>query len=468
MRKIILTSTLFCLLVSINVDAQCVNWENLPNKDEVLQSHSIYRQEIKIKNYDMAFEHWEKAYSSAPAADGKRDYHYIDGITLYKEKLKKATADEKANIKARILSLYEEAIACYESKSIKLKCSENACYNKKMGYLLGRKGFDMYYDLNSPYSKNMVVFEKAVELAGIDSEYIVFAPYGNIAIYEFEKGNITKEQARNIYERLNKIAEHNITNNKKYGAYYKQAIESMNAAYTKIERDIFDCDFFKEKLRPEYEEAPDDPDVIKRVIAILKGQGCEPGDPFFDELDAKWKAYASKENARLLAEDEQSNPAKYAKRLRQEGDYKGAIEKYKEAIEIETDNIKLASYYHSIAQIQYGEYKKYDSARSNARKAAELRPGWGKPFITIGDMYARTARSCGDAWNQRLAILAAIDKYNYARSIDVESSETAIERASKYRSSMPSQDEGFMRGIKSGQTVKVGCWIGESVKVRYN
>ena len=61
-----------------------------------------------------------------------------------------------------------------------------------------------------------------------------------------------------------------------------------------------------------------------------------------------------------------------------------------------------------------------------------------------------------------------MDKYNYAKSIDSEVAAEANSRISKYRSSMPSQDEGFMRGVKSGQTVKVDCWIGENVKVRYN
>ena len=85
----------------------------------------------------------------------------------------------------------------------------------------------------------------------------------------------------------------------------------------------------------------------------------------------------------------------------------------------------------------------------------------------IGDLYASSARNCGDAWNQRLAIIAAIDKYNYAKSVDPSLAEEANKKVSKYRASLPDSNEGFMRGVSAGDSQKVGCWIGESVKVRY-
>ena len=64
----------------------------------------------------------------------------------------------------------------------------------------------------------------------------------------------------------------------------------------------------------------------------------------------------------------------------------------------------------------------------------------------------------GDSWNQRLAILAAMDKYNYAKSIDSEQAKDANSRLSKYRASMPDKNDGFMRGIKVGHAASVGCW----------
>ncbi len=458
------------LALSFNVSAQCGTWEGSDQKGTAEDAHTIYRQALKTNDYALAFENWETAYKIAPAADGKRDFHYTDGIQLYLNKWKNETdAAKKSEYVDMIIKLQEEAVNCLKTGGISLKCDgQEDCYTKRIGYLQGRLAYDMYYTLNTKYSQTLKQLEGAVRNSGNDAEYIIFAPYANIAVYNFEKGLLDKEQTRSIYEDLNEIADHNIEKNDNLSPSYQQAKESMNATFSKIERDIFDCAFFKEKLRPDYEADPDNVDVIKQTLAILKGQGCEPGDPFYDELDAKWKKYAAEENAKIQAEYDQNNPNRLAKKLYDAGDFKGAAEKYQEAIDGEADPMKKSGYMFSLASIQFRKLKQYSKARQTARDAAKARPGWGRPYMLIGDMYGSTARSCGDSWNQRLAILAAMDKYNYAKSIDASQAEEANKRLSKYRASMPAQDEGFMRGVKAGQSATVGCWIGETVKVRFN
>lgn len=465
-----LLSGLMLLALSINVSAQCDTWEGSAQKGEAEDAHTIYRQALKTNDFEMAFENWEKAYAIAPSADGKRDFHFTDGIKLYINKWKnEPDAAKKTEYVDIILRLQDEAVNCLKSGGITLKCDgQSDCYIKRIGYLQGRLAYDMFYTLNTVYSKTLVQLSGAVENSGNDAEYIVFAPYASIAVYNFEKELMTKEEARVIYEKLNAIADHNIAKGDNLSASYQQAKESMNATFSKIERDIFDCEFFKNKLRPDYDADPNNVDVIKQTLAILKGQGCEPGDPFYDELDTKWKKYAAEENAKIQAEFEQNNPAIAAKKLYDAGDFNGAVRKYQEAIDGEADPTKKSGYLFSLASIQFRKLKQYNKARQTARDAAKTRPGWGRPYMLIGDMYGSSARNCGDSWNQRLAILAAMDKYRYAKQIDSSQADEANTRLSKYRGSMPAQDEGFMRGVKAGQSATVGCWIGETVKVRFN
>lgn len=450
--------------------AQCETWIGSDKESAATDAHSIYRDAYKAKNYELAFKQWEIAYGIAPAADGKRDYHYMNGVELYKDKLTKATTPEaKKEAKEWIQKLYDEAIACYESGVLTVKnCTGDNCINEKVGYLLGRKAYDQYYTINSKYSLTEASLKGAVAKGGNKTEYIVFAPYAAIVVDWFKKEKMTKDEARNIHTSLNEIADFNIAKGNNLSPSYQQAKDAMNATFSQIERDIFDCSFFVKKLKPEYDADPDNTDVIKKTLAILKGQGCEPGDPFFDELDTKWKKYAAVENARIQAEFEQNNPGVAAKKLYDEGDYKGAISKYEEAIAEEADPEKKASYQFSLASIQFRKLKQYSKARSTALKAAKNKANWGRPYMLIGDMYASSARNCGDDWNQRLAILAAMDKYSYAKSVDPSMADEANSRNGKYRASMPSQNDGFMRGVKAGQTVTVGCWIGEKVKVKYN
>lgn len=452
----------------ISLNAQCKTWIGSPEQNDAENAHSIYRAALKTEDYEIAFENWKKAYEIAPAADGKRDFHYTDGIKLYKQKYAAASdPEQKKEFANKVLSLYDEAIACYEAKGIDINCESDDCYNKKIAYLLGRKGYDMYYELNQPYSTNMEVLEKAIAVGGNDVEYIVINPLANMIVYEYLNDRVDAEKAREVHKVLNELAAYNIENDKTYGPYFQQALDAAMVEYGKIETKIFDCEYFINKLRPQYDADPDNIEQTKDIYNELRKRGCEDSHPLLAEMKVKYENWAAEVNAQKQAEFEANNPGVVANRLYKEEDFEGALEKYDEAIEKEEDPEKLASYYFSKASILYRKMDKYGEARAAARKAAELKPEWGRPYMLIGDMYGSTARNCGDAWNQRLAILAAMDKYGYAKSVDEEVVEEANDRLGKYRSAMPEQSEGFMRGIKEGQRVAVGCWIGETVTIRY-
>jgi len=297
--------------------------------------------------------------------------------------------------------------------------------------------------------------------------YNVLIPYAAVTTYQFQNELIDKEKAREVFDNIVDIAEVKIEEGGKYAAYYENALANINSEKLKIERDIYDCEYFKAKLRPEYDANPSDPQLAKELAENLIRRGCDSEDPFLSELKGKYKAWASKVNAEKQAEFEANNPALLAKRAYDSGDYQGAINKYNEAVGSETDPSKKASYHFYIASTLFRKMKKYGEARSEANKALSLNPNYGRAIMLIGDMYATTARSCGDSWNQRLAVLAASEKYRKAASVDPSVADEANNKISKYRSSMPNKEEGFLRGVKEGSTEKVGCWIGETVRVRY-
>jgi tetratricopeptide (TPR) repeat protein len=456
----------FCTQVSFG---QCASWIGLPNQSDAEDAHTIYRQAIKTDDWQIAFENWEIAYQIAPAADGKRDYHFTDGAKIYVQKYKNAQTDaDKKLFAEKALALYEEAVSCYQNKSIlPSKCPDGSCNDKRIGGVYAKMGYDMYYNLRSPYSKTLAAYNKAIEFGGNDLDYTIFEPILAIVAYQVEKGKMDKETALAQFSKLEAIADYNIENDERFGEYFEQAWKAGKYKLSPVETILFDCEYFKPTYMERYEENPDDPENLKSVIALLKQRDCPDTDPFLVELEAKWKVYAVEINAQRQAEFELNNPAVVAKNAYDEGDYKTAIEKYNEAIDGELDDSKKAGYMFSKASILFRKQSKYGEARQVAYDAAKLRPNWGRPYALIGDMYGKSARSCGDSWNQRLAIIAAIDKYSYAKSIDEEIAEECNRKISTYRKSLPSKDEGFMRGMKEGQSAKVGCWIGETVKIRY-
>lgn len=464
LRNLILTAASFVLFAG-TAGAQCESWAGKDFQQQAMEYHVLYRGIVKGKtaadlakidneNFNLAFSNWEKAYDMAPMADGKRSYHFTDGVELLKAQALRATDDAKKQaFEQKVIALYDQYMECYPDKK---------------DIVLGRKAYDMFY--MSSYGYREATFEAyraAIMEGGNNVEYIILDPLGQLIKYLFENEKISQEQAREVLENAQKLAEYNEENNKRYAKYYESGKALMLNHIKPVEDQIFDCDYFKAKLMPMYRESPDSLDILRYVYNKLVAQGCDPEAADMQDLKTDYETKASQINAQREAEFLEKNPGVAARRLYDEGDFEGAIAKYEEAIENSDDPEKKAEYYFGIASIQFRKLDQYSTARSNARKAAELKDNWGRPYMLIGDMYAATSSSCGDnGYSRGLAVLAAIDKYAYARSIDPDVAEEANEKISLYNSSIPTKDDVFMRG-KEGATERVGCWIGETVRVRY-
>ena len=457
----------FCFSFGLHAQVNCTTFDESPRGEEALDAYSIYTQAVKTEEWQLAYEQWKISYEIAPAADGKRDHNFTKGIEIITNLYEKeGDAAKKKEYLGEIDRLYNECYECYRQKKIEvLGCKGEGCEEEKIGHLMGEYASHMYYKLRTPYSKNLKLITESLAITGDKTLYTMFVPAANITVYQFDKEKITAEEARAMYASLENIYKANTEG--EYAEYYQQGWDYAKNAFNPIAGRIFDCDFFKKEFKPQYEADPENPELLKKIIGKLKAQDCDPNDPFLLEVDEKWKKYAEAENARLRAEFEAKNPSVAAKRLYDEGKYDQAIEKYDLAISEEEDDEKKASYLFSKASIQFRKLKQYSTARSTAYKAAKLKSGWGRPYMLIGDMYATSARNCGDDWNQRMAILAAIDKYAYARSLDPEVVEEANKKIGRYQASKPDLSEGHMRGVKKGQTQTVSCWIGEKVKVSF-
>lgn len=467
MKKLLyLTAVLLLTTLAVStLNAQCGNWEDSPRKNEAEDAHVVYRSLLKGKQvadldnmgpeeFKTTFDHWQIAYNIAPAADGKRASHYSDGRLLMMSKFNREQDETKKKEHAQtILRLYDEQIQCYGNEA----------------YLLGRKGFDMFYLLGNGYSMDTYsTLKSSVEKGGNATEYIVFDPLTKIMVYLYQSKQLTPEEVIELYDKVENSINFNIENNKDYGQYYKDVQAIVTDNFKEVAGEIFDCNYFKKRLLPKYHENPENIDVIRYVYGTLSDQKCGEDDPEMMELKAKYEVIAKAINDSLELVRRRDNPIYDASQLQQEGKYREAIERYQEGIGSTDDNESKAQAYYSIAFIQTWQFEQFQSARSNAQKAASLKSGWGKPYILIGDMYAKSSRSCGDDWDARLAILAALAKYRYARSIDPESADDANKRIGNYSGARPEKQEGFMRGVSEGQKAKVGCWIDEIVTIEFN
>lgn len=443
--------------------AQCETWNDHPRKDELEDAHVLYRgvvggkqvadlEKLSEAEFELAFNNWKTVYEAAPAADGQRATHYSDGRKLLKAKYKRTSdAEKKKEIAEKIIGLYDQQAKCYENEA----------------FLIGRKGYDMFY--MPEYGYRQTTYEtltEAIEKGGNSAEYILLEPMAQVLVYLFKSDKISQKETQEMYTTLESIAEYNIENNDRYSDYYKSSLSRMNSKFKEIEDEVFDCGYFKKKLLPQYEDSPEDLEVVRYVYVKLRRQGCDTSQIVMQELKTQYESLAKAVNDSLELTRRLNNPCYDASQLQQEGNYDKALDRYKECLKSDQSDEAKAQVYYSIASIYLYRKNSPSAAVRNARKAANLDGDWGRPYLLIGDSYAKMGRNCDD-WTSRLAILAAMEKYRYAKSIDSSVAEDADKRLNQYYSSMPEQQEGFMRGVDEGQEVRVGCGIGETVTVRF-
>jgi len=106
--------------------------------------------------------------------------------------------------------------------------------------------------------------------------------------------------------------------------------------------------------------------------------------------------------------------------------------------------------------------KQYEKSRTIARKAAKLNPKAGKPYIIIGDLYALSAKECGnDEFTTKVAYWAAVDQYKRARAIEPDLDEIINKKISYYSKYYPTLEMLFFQNLDEGDTYNVECWINE-------
>lgn len=187
---------------------------------------------------------------------------------------------------------------------------------------------------------------------------------------------------------------------------------------------------------------------LKRAVSRMYNKGCAT-DPLFEKL------------ANAYAETTQSADAYnfLAGVLAKNGDKGGAAQMRKKAFDLETDPLKKAKYKLREAQSASGS-----RARALAREALRYNPNMGKAYLFIASLYARSANSCGsDEFEKRMVYVAALSKAQRAKRVDPGCG--AGRYINNYKGNVPSKKLVFQKGLASGSSYRVGCWIGETVRV---
>lgn len=419
-------------LSTTNVNAQGFDYGSDP--EECKKNYSLYKEYYEQKNYDAAYPFWKKTVDVCPKLT---KFLYKHGATLIEHRMNKVT-DEAAK-KALLDSLmwnYDTWIANFGED----------------GGIYGDKGVDAYKNelLDIAYE----ALKKSIELDKNEStanpiNYYFFAVRDKV-----KNGSLDTTAIFDAYDVLTPIIDHRLgTVDEKYKKYYEAAKTNVENTFIPFAT----CEVIVKIFGKRINENPSDAELMKKTLRLMEIKDCTDNPMYGDVAKKLYALEPSAEAASAIARKELK-----AEKVDE------AIKYYNEAIKLQTNEEDKAQLYYELAQIQYAKKKAYAEARTLAQKAIATRSGWGKPYLLIGDLYLYTSGSCGDnECNKKYGIWAAEDKYIKAKSVDPSVAEDANSKIGKCRGLYPTSQDCFFYGIKEGQEVQVGGWIGETTKARF-
>ena len=411
-----------------------------------LQNISIYTEYVKTNNFKDAYPSWKAVFDEAPWAQIAT---YTNGAKI----LRALIAAEKDGAKQKeyfnlLMKVHDQRIQYLEQLNTLSRTKATK------GDIMGTKAHDYFTMGGSDNNEVYAMFAEAVAAEKHNLPYYVLMEFVDASARKVKADEAHKEQFVQDYiaasgyanEALNAATKESAKKN------YKTAKENIDAHF--INSGVATCDNLQAIYAPKVEASKTDLEYLKQVVKVMKMLGCTESEAYF----------AASEYAHAIeptAETAIGCGYMYYKK----GDFDKCISYFDNAIELEQDPIKKADYNYSAAAVLFAN-KQLSKAKQYARKAIELNGEWGKPYMLIAQMYASSPNWSDEGALNKCTFFAVIDKLQKAKSVDPSCAEEADKLIRTYAGYTPKDEDLFFIGLKKGNAVTIGGWIGETTTIR--
>ena len=236
----------------------------------------------------------------------------------------------------------------------------------------------------------------------------------------------------------------------------KQALQQVkdNLVAMFINSGTADCESLQSIYGPKVEANQTDSAYLKKAIAVMKMMKCTESEAYFQASYYMYKINPTADAATGCGY------MAYKK-----GDFDTAIKYFDEALSLESDSEKKAQLCYIVAASLFNS-KKLSQARSYLQKAIGFKENFGDAYILLAQLYASSPNWNDESALNKCTYFVVIDKLQRAKAVDPSVADKANELISTYARYTPKAEDLFMLGIKAGDRVTIGGWIGESTKVR--
>ena len=409
---------LFNLLIAAGVLAQSSDSNTPVDSMKLLTQYSLFSEYHKNKDYKSALPYGWTVLELDKKKFAKWIYYKMEDCLWYLHDSSDISEEEVKAIEDTISGFYDMAV-------------EN--YPPAKGYFLSRKAFVSETWLNADDETIINLYEQAI------------AADSSISTYYFDRlGEL-------YYSKKDDDPEYKLKGLDLYG--YLSNKEPDNSAWVeKQERFVDNIDELVDLAKKQWELDPQNTEKAwKYASTALKGNRHQEAITALEFLVSKNPESSSYWTQLASAYHKTDQLSK-------------AEDAYKKLVQLEPDK---KEHYLNLG-IVFRDKEQLSTARTQFEKASEVGNGWGLPIYYIGNLYEQAARNCGFEFEDKLVYLLAVETYKRAKNMDASVSQ-AQERISALSGSVPTQEDYFFRGLKSGQSVPIAgsCygWIGKSVTV---
>ena len=413
---------------------------------------TLYKDEMRIKNYPAARKLWKIAYKNAPGSNGTVTYHFDDGVKIYDYFFKNTDdPDLKRAYVDTIMSIYDKRVECFGDD----------------GTVAARRAFNSYYYYRQYVDQGQIFqsFKDVFDLKQEKADYFIVNPFAKLLYDRVLDSLIQIDEASELTHLILRTIEYGKAN---ATPKYEEAWATIDAyappLLSGLEgiKGFYDCNYYLDKYFDQYLEDSTSCDNVSEVYLKAVWGGC-------DSLNALVSRMKLTRDTVCYVPPPPPGPLRLANNALEEGRFDDAINYYNQYVHQTEDIDRKADKLLRIAKIYYAHKRNFPMARQFALKAAEIKADWGEPYILVGKLYASSGPLCGPGrgWDSQIVTWAAVDKFEFAKRIDAEVIEEANKWIRRYEQYMPSKEDIFMRSnVDENMRFKIGCWINEWTRVR--
>ena len=407
-------------------NAQCNDWKWPEDKSTAEEKNVLYTDALRNSDFESAKGPHQWLLKNAPDLNTAI---YINGEKIYKGLMESTKDDAKQQqyFDSLILMYTMRVQYCGEEESV-----------------IVREAYETYKQNAKKVSElpNMLkLFDRAYELKGNDMDYYVILPYMSTVVNNAKYvKNLSEEEILDRYDKIMSIIDFNIASGRDVERWtkYRSQVDGMLVSVVNV-----DCDFVRKNLGPKFKQNPTDLKLAKKIFGFMLNGKCTD-DPLWLEAGMK-----------ILEKEPEFGLAKNLGLKFKGEDNAKAEQLFNQAIELTDDPGNKADMY-----IQLGTLKSGSAAREMYRKALAADPTKRDAYTAIGYLYYQSFESCAgkeDIVKDRAVFLAAYDMFERAGNSKMMSSA---------KEQFPSKEEIFTYNYTAGNSISVGCWIGETTTIR--